>query len=287
MTDQSAPELLLVHRLQSLLPLASVSTLKKMVDVRRVRINGRVASKLKQVIRVEDVVEIGAKATPAKTPAHALGFAIVHEDADVLVVNKPPHLLTSTVAGERRPTLLAKVEAYLAEQDATARVGLIHRLDRDASGLLVFSKNEAAFASLKQQLFDRTMGRVYTAVVEGIPRQPQGRVQSELVELPDGTVRTATPPRRGEKADTHYEVVTKGKGRALLKVTLHTGRKHQIRVHLSELGTPIIGDRLYGKRVSEERLMLCATELSFDHPGSKQRVTFTVKEPALLRAVKP
>src|SRR6185503_6889650 len=113
-------------------------------------------------------------------------------------------------------------------------VGLIHRLDRDASGLLVFSKTHDAYLSLKRQFFDHSVERVYTAVVDGVPTPRSGRVQSWLVERADGTVYSTRRPGEGQRAVTDYEVTDRRKGRSLVRVTLHTGRKHQIRVHLSE-----------------------------------------------------
>jgi 23S rRNA pseudouridine1911/1915/1917 synthase len=216
-----------------------------------------------------------------------LPFAIIHEDADVLVVDKPSGLLTSTVPGERRPTLLAIVRAHVEvsapPRGRPPRVGLIHRLDRDASGLLVFSKTHESYLSLKRQFFEHSLERTYTAVVRGAPTPPAGRVQSRLVERADGTVYSARRPGEGERAVTDYEVVERGKGHSLVRVTLHTGRKHQIRVHLSERGAPIVGDTMYGQaaqrprgkeRPAEERLMLAATRLSFTHPRTGERLTF-------------
>src|SRR5438105_15337583 len=123
---------------------------------------------------------------------------VVYEDADILVVDKPVGLLTSTVPRERRPTLLADVREHVAAAgDRRARVGLIHRLDRDASGLLVFSKNDAAYRLLKEQFFSHSVERIYMAIVESVPPEPQGRIRLELVEKPDGSVRSAKAPGAG------------------------------------------------------------------------------------------
>jgi 23S rRNA pseudouridine1911/1915/1917 synthase len=202
---------------------------------------------------------------------------IVHEDRDVLVLNKPAGLLTSTVPRERRPTLLAAVRQYLPR----ARVGLIHRLDRDSSGLLVFSKSHPAYRALKSQFYHHTVTRIYTAVVQGIPSPPKETIQSRLVEWADGTVHSTRDPRKGELAVTEYEVVDKASGRAVVRVKLQTGRKHQVRVHLSERGTPIVGDVLYGKP-DPAGLHLAATTLAFDHPRTGKRMEFHLPPPAWL-----
>ncbi|HEY1686716.1 MAG TPA: RluA family pseudouridine synthase [Tepidisphaeraceae bacterium] len=203
---------------------------------------------------------------------------IVYEDANLLVVNKPPGLLTSTNERERRPTLLAMVRDYISQQNRRFRVGLIHRLDRDASGLLVFSKNNRAYESLKKQLFHREMKRIYIAVVEGIPNPRQGRIESRLIELPDGRVVSTRRHAAGERAITDYEVLRTADNKSLLRVSLLTGRKHQIRTHLAEKGHSIIGDKMYGKP-SPSPLMLCAAELAFADPVSGKPHTFRIDPP--------
>ena len=201
---------------------------------------------------------------------------IIYEDSDVLVVNKPAGLLTSTVPRERRPTLLAAVRQHLERRHKHARVGLIHRLDRDASGLLVFSKNNAAYRSLKSQFFHHTVSRIYTAVVVGIPTPPEGKIQSRLVERADGTVYSTRKPSGGEKAITHYRLVEARPDKsAVVEVTLETGRKHQVRVHLSDRGWPILGDPLY-ERPHPAGLHLAATRLAFDHPRTGKRLDFSI-----------
>lgn len=199
---------------------------------------------------------------------------IVHEDADVLIINKPPGLLTSTVPREWRPTLWAMVREYLARTDRRARPGLIHRLDGHASGLLVFSKNDPAYRSLKRQFKNHSVTRIYSAVVWGLPNPAQGVIRSKLVELPDGRVRTTRRPGAGMIAVTEYQLVASANGQSLLSVKLQTGRKHQIRAHLSERGHPIVNDPLYGEQPVKGRMMLAAVELAFRHPRTNERVTF-------------
>jgi 23S rRNA pseudouridine1911/1915/1917 synthase len=200
-------------------------------------------------------------------------WKVVYEDRDLLVVSKPPGLLTSTVPREKRPTLLALVRQYVAEHDRRARVGLIHRLDRDAQGLLVFSKCNEAYQSLKSQFFHHTVKRAYMAVVQGTPRQKAGTIRSRLIERADGTVYSTDRPSAGDMAMTEYATLSSSGNRSILRVVLQTGRKHQVRVHLSERGTPVIGDSMYG-RPDPAGLHLAATELAFDHPRTGERVEF-------------
>src|SRR4051812_33080734 len=210
---------------------------------------------------------------------------IIHEDADVLVIDKPGGLLTSTVPREKLPTALAMVREHLAETNPDARAGLIHRLDRDASGLLVFSKNDAAYRALKTQFFHHTVERVYLAVVHNVLNPRAGEIESWLLERADGTVYSTDEHGKGERAITKYETIAGGVRSSLVRVTLQTGRKHQIRVHLKERGCPIVGDPVYFKDPQKkndafsDRLCLSAVKLALDHPRTGERVTFESPQP--------
>jgi 23S rRNA pseudouridine1911/1915/1917 synthase len=203
---------------------------------------------------------------------------IVYEDENFLVVNKPAGLLTSTNERERRPTLLAMVREHVARQRGRHQVGVIHRLDRDASGLLVFSKNHKAYVSLKKQLFRRTVKRVYLAEVEGTPNPKKGRIESWLMELSNGKVVSTQRRAAGQRAITDYEVVAHKNGKSLVRLTLLTGRKHQIRAHLAERGNPIVGDRMY-RDAANPKLMLCAVELGFADPITGEQRSFAIEPP--------
>jgi 23S rRNA pseudouridine1911/1915/1917 synthase len=257
-------------------PLAKRQTFKRMLEARRVRINGQPVRKLTQPILSDDKVDVLDRPQPRPSPKLA---GVVFEDEDILVVDKPAGLLTSTVPNEKRPTLLAKVRDYVSCQDPKARVGLIHRLDADASGLLVFSKNDQAFRSLKSQFFDRTAWREYRAVVRGIPDPSAARIQTRLVERADGTAHSTRQSGKGEMAITHYTVLKSEKKLSLVRVMLETGRKHQIRAHLSERGNPIMGDELYGGGDDAPRLMLAAVRLTIVHPRTNREVTFSIPIP--------
>jgi 23S rRNA pseudouridine1911/1915/1917 synthase len=261
-------------------PNAKRQTFKNMLTARRIRINARPALQLKQPLAEQDhVVVTGRQAVPNRLPDPSL--SIVYEDADLLVVHKPAGLLTSTVEKEKRPTLLARVRQYVAEREPRARVGLIHRLDRDASGLLIFSKNDSAYRSLKAQFFHHTVRREYLAVVHGVPNPPAGTIESFLVERTDGTVRSTRQIGKGQRAVTGYETIKIERGLSLLRVTLETGRKHQIRAHLREKNLPIVGDQVYGRENDPApRLMLAAIKLSIVHPRTGNELTWTTDVPA-------
>jgi 23S rRNA pseudouridine1911/1915/1917 synthase len=271
---------LLNEILKQRFPGAKATTLRRMLANGRVTVNGRPVVKWNLLLADADKVEIN---DPEKKPApEAPGIEplkIVFEDRDLLVVNKPVGLLTSTVPGEKRPTALALLDRYLLFTEPKARIGLVHRLDRDAAGLLVFSKNEMTFESLKTQFFRHTCERQYMAVVHGTLTPPDGRIESMLVELPDGTVRQSRRDGHGQKAVTDYATIAREGRFSLVRVTLQTGRKHQIRRHLLDRGCPIVGDRVYGPPTSVDRLMLAAVRLGFVHPRSQQDVRFEMEMP--------
>lgn len=256
-------------------PEASKQTLKHMVEQRRVLVSGKAVDRLSAAIQPKDKIEFLDKPRPAAPPKSPVVDWIVHEDADLIIVNKPARLLTSTNPRETRPTLWQMLIEYVAPREKRATVGLIHRLDRDASGLLVFSKNDRAFQLLKKQFFHHTVERCYQALVTSKPQTPDGRRISRVVERPDGSVHSTKLRSKGELAVTDYRTL-RAKGKlALVEVKLQTGRKHQIRVHLSEMGCPILGDKIYNAEGPDApRLMLQATRLVLDHPATGKRMMF-------------
>jgi 23S rRNA pseudouridine1911/1915/1917 synthase len=300
----------LADRLVARYPTAKKLTLRRMVADGRVRVNDRVATRYNQPVVDGDVVAVDeqpgggqrAKAAAAAAERRRSAVGVVFEDADLLVVNKPAGLLTSTVPKEPRQTLLALVREHLTGTDGkpgrrqpspivgtgAVRVGLIHRLDRDASGLLVFSKTDEAYHALKTRFFHHDVERVYHAVVRGRINPPTGRIESRLVERTDGSVHSTKQFGKGEPAVTRYETVRSAGRLTLLRVTLQTGRKHQIRVHLSESGCPIVGDRVYGDAkadVAAPRLMLAATRLGLVHPRTGEAMAFELPMPAEFETV--
>lgn len=275
MPDSSEGPSLLLGRLARLRPGSSRTALRQLLAAGRVSVNGEIIKVANTPVAAHDRVAIGPaiKQAPAQLP-----IPIVYEDADILVVNKPAGLLSSTVPTEKRATALAMVRDYAARARPSARVGLIHRLDRDASGLMVFGLSHRALASLKKQFAEHTAERVYAAVISGSIAPPEGTIRTRLVEHRDGTVHRTDHPKRGESAITHYRTIAEKNGLSLLRVTLETGRKHQIRAHFADRDNPILGDTAYGGAPAS-RLMLAAIELSLDHPATGKRATFITDLP--------
>jgi 23S rRNA pseudouridine1911/1915/1917 synthase len=196
-----------------------------------------------------------------------LPFRILYEDQHLVAVDKPPGLITSSGPRDTRGTLVELLRHHYARFEPRARIGLIHRLDKDASGVIVFAKNRDAFHHLKHQFRHHSAGRNYVALCDGVIDPPHGRIDNHLLELADGRVVSTRNKIRGDRAITHYYTVETRPGRCRLAVRLETGRKHQIRTHLASRRCPIAGDVLYNPRPADApRLMLHARHLELIHP---------------------
>jgi 23S rRNA pseudouridine1911/1915/1917 synthase len=256
---------------------ASGRTRKQLLAHGRVRVNGAVTRRATTALVVGDVVEIGARGPRS-------GLPIVHEDDDVLVVDKPAGLLTIATERERARTAYAMLTAHVGARRPPARIFVVHRLDRLASGLLVFATSPAAKRVLQAQFVAHTVERTYLAVVEGRVAGAEGTVAGRLVDVVPGPVRETRDPRRGRLAVTHWCVRRAGRHHTLLEVRLETGRRNQIRVQLAGLGHPIAGDAAYGSRTDPfGRLALHAHRLGFDHPRTGARLRFESPAPAAFR----
>jgi 23S rRNA pseudouridine1911/1915/1917 synthase len=209
---------------------------------------------------------------PARSPT---SVGILFEDDDLLVVEKPPGLLTIATEKEKHRTLYALLYSYLKGQRPPEKVFIVHRLDREASGLLVFAKRESAKFNLQQQFKGHNAGRTYLAVVEGRIGWEESTFDSCLTENAAFRCYSTRDSRKGKRAVTHVKVLQRGAARTLVEVRLETGRKHQIRVHLAEQGHPIVGDKAYGSRTDPlHRLALHATKLAFRHPRTGEPLEF-------------
>lgn len=261
------------------------------------------------------------KGPPRRPPE--VGLNIVHEDADLLVVDKPTGLLSANLPEETRDSLFDRVKDYIKgsrKGRKPARVWIIHRLDKEASGLMVFAKTEKAFHWLKEDFKAKRIKRLYLAVVEGEIGSKQG--ESQRPDLPSGTIqsfiaedefgntrsigvgetarntgaearherwskkgpargRPGETPDKPQLAVTHYRVLAMGNGRSLVQLRLETGRKNQIRLHLKEMSHPIIGDRRFGATSDPiQRVALHATDLGFTHPSTGESVRFISPAPS-------
>ncbi len=211
---------------------------------------------------------------------------ILFEDETILVVDKPAGLLTIATETEKENTLYAALRARASRKHPPEKIFIVHRLDREASGLLVFAKTVEAKEDLQNQFKDHSAGRRYLAVVEGRIAKDDFSVRSYLAENAAYRVYSTRKKGAGKLAITHVHVVKRGPKTSLVRVQLETGRKHQIRVHLAEQGFPIIGDKIYGSRSNPiRRLALHGEYLSFRHPGTGKRVEFESRYSQMFNAL--
>jgi 23S rRNA pseudouridine1911/1915/1917 synthase len=207
---------------------------------------------------------------------------IVFEDDCLIVADKPAGLLTMGTDREKERTLYAFLRAYLKAKRPPEKLFIVHRLDREASGLLVFAKTAAAKEHLQNQFKDHSAGRKYAAVVEGRVKESDFTIRSYLAENAAYRVYSTPNKKIGSLAVTHIHARKRNAKTSHLDVRLETGRKHQIRVHLAESGHPIVGDRNYGSRSNPiRRLALHGVHLSFEHPVTKKRMSFDSAYPGV------
>ena len=225
-------------------------------------VNGAVARRGDIAVGPRDRVELGAP-PPAPIPAP---LRLIHEDAELLVIDKPPGLLTIADLSERERTAYRLLRDWMEGRGA-GRLFIVHRLDRETSGVLVVARTAKAKAALQEQFRSRTPERCYVARVEGVVREDRGTLTSRLVEDRSLRVRPTRDRRQGREAVTRYRVLERGDDTTLIELTLETGRRGQIRAQLAALGHPIVGDRAYGSRRDPlRRVCLHATRLGFTHP---------------------
>ena len=208
------------------------------------------------------------------------GIALVYEDKDLIVVDKPEGLLTVATEREKQRTVHALLTEYFRKGCGRSkkRMFVVHRLDRDTSGLVIFAKNEEIMERLKDGWKDNV--KKYAAVVHGLCEKGSGTITSYLAEDSAYTVHSTRDAAKGKLAKTEYRVLKRVKKYSLLDVTLVTGRKNQIRVHLASIGHPIVGDTKYGRPDDKQpRMALHARSITFTHPINRKRLSFTSEVP--------
>lgn len=269
--------------LAALLPEHSRSRIQAWCDAGVVRLEGRPATRKTKVYGGETVeLQVLPHASEQPHRPEAIDLDVIYEDAEVLVVNKPPSLVTHPGAGNWSGTLLNALLHHCPALQALPRAGIVHRLDKDTSGLLVVAKTPQAQAGLVRALQARTVKRVYWAVALGRFEQGQGTIEAPIGRHPVQRTRMAVVPD-GKPAVTHYRVLRQYRSAAWVECRLETGRTHQIRVHLAHIGHPLLGDPVYATHrrspIRFHRQALHARALALQHPGSGQAMAWEAPLP--------
>jgi len=247
----------------------------------RVKVNGIITRIGKTLLQPGDAVEIGEKFFVKRLPDD---LDILYEDEHLIVINKKANLLTIGTEKEREETAHAYLSSYIKTQKADNKIFIAHRLDKRASGILVFARSEEVKKKLQAQFEKHDIDRAYIAIVEGRVKNESGTVQNYLAENRAYKVYVTDDERAGKLAITNYRVEKRTAGYTWLEITTQTGRKHQIRVHLAGLGHPVIGDKEYGSKKNPlQRLGLHASHLGFVHPILGKKMAFEVDAPPAFR----
>ncbi len=251
------------------------------VDGETVRPNHKLRGK-------EKVILTEPPPTASTTEAQDIALDVLFEDEDIIVINKPPGLVVHPAAGHQNGTLVNALLFHCDELSGIGgveRPGIVHRLDKETSGCLVAAKNDLAHQSLTTQFAERDITKIYLAIVAGPMKRREG-----VVDVPIGRHRvhrqkmSVARPGEGKESKTGWRVLGELAGGTLIECTLFTGRTHQIRVHMKHLGTPLVGDEIYGKRGTFQRQMLHAWKLGFQHPRTGARIDLIAPIPEDFRA---
>lgn len=273
------------------------SAAQRLIEEGRVTVGGGTAKpSLKLKGGDEIVVEIPPP-VPAEPQAEEIPLDILYEDRDVVVVNKPAGMVVHPAAGNPAGTLVNALLGHCTDLSGIGgelRPGIVHRIDKDTSGILVVAKSDRAHHSLANQFKEHTIKRVYLALVFGSPKEDRGKIEAAIGRHPVDRKKMSGTARRGKHAVTHWRVQGRFNGITLLQLRLETGRTHQIRVHLSEAGHPLVGDTVYGgsgrlaniqdpllRQLIKElgRQALHAKTLGFIHPVSGEYMEFDTELP--------
>jgi 23S rRNA pseudouridine1911/1915/1917 synthase len=284
--------------LAATVPGLSRTRAQALIERGQVRVNGRLG-RASLALEAGQQVEVKGEAAGSQEPAHtpleseAIPVPIVYEDAYLLVIDKPAGLVVHPAPGYPSGTLVNALLGRLAPtiggtSEAALRPGVVHRLDKDTSGLMVVARDDATLASLATQMKERRTVKRYLALVEGRMPVPEGVIEAPIGRDPSQRQRMAlvSVAGGGREARTRFRVLREARGRSLLELQLETGRTHQIRVHLAAVGHPVVGDPTYGRPQAPRppRQFLHAAHLEFDHPATGTWMIFDAPLPADLAA---
>jgi 23S rRNA pseudouridine1911/1915/1917 synthase len=291
--ERSAPGERLDIFLKARYPAVSRGAVQRLIEQGHIKVNGEIVKPTHQPKAGEKIEIYFPEARTAEALPEDIPLTIIHEDEDLLVLNKPPGLVVHPAAGNEEHTLvnalLHHCKGQLSGVGGVARPGIVHRLDKETSGCMVVAKNDFAHVGLAEQFSERSLDKVYVAIVCGEVPRVSGEIRAAIARHPTHRKRMAANEGEGREARTSYRVLERLKGSTFVEALLHTGRTHQIRVHFQYISFPIAGDETYGSKQTKKlteltgyqppRVMLHAQKLSFVHPRTKKKMNFAAPVP--------
>lgn len=261
----------------------SRTTVKSYLSHRQIAVNGRTETAFDILLHVGDIVTFRAVGEQKQNPNHKV--KIVYEDDYIIVVDKKPGVLSMSTGKDGEQTAYSILLEHVRRRHRDNRIFIVHRLDRDTSGLLLFAKSQEIQELLQRYWNENVIERKYVAVVEGCPEKDKGRIVSWLTENPKSLKISSSPvDNGGKKAVTDYALIKFNGHYSMLELSLQTGRKNQIRVQLASIGHPVAGDKRYGAKTNPlGRLCLHARILSFVHPATGEIMRFDTDIPSIFR----
>lgn len=256
----------------------SRNSIKSLLSHKQIRVNKAVVSQFNAPLKVKDWVFIGE---PTHRKPVVAGLKIIYEDKDIIVIDKEEGILSISTDKEKVKTAYHSLSAYVKAEDPRNRIFVLHRLDRETSGLMMFARSQAVQEKMQKNWDRMVTERTYLAVVEGKVEREEDTIVSYLWENKKSMKMHSTQdPEEGEKAITHYRRMKWNDSFSMLHVKLDTGKKNQIRVHLQDIGHPIVGDSKYGSKIKPiGRMGLHACELAFIHPTTGKEMYFSTPIP--------
>jgi len=264
----------------------SRSYIQKLIDDELVTVNGKRVKSNYKLKKKDEVLVSVPEPEKLDVAAEKIDIEVLYEDEDIIVVNKPKGMVVHPAAGNYSGTLVNALMEYcgdeLSDINGIIRPGIVHRIDKDTSGVLVVAKNNKAHEKLSAMLKEHDINRVYNAVVEGVIREEQGKIDAPIGRHPVDRKKMAVNIKTGRRAVTHFKVLERFKDSTYIELRLETGRTHQIRVHMSYIGFPIAGDEVYGRKKQRHDIKgqaLHARILGFRHPAKDGYVEFEAPLP--------
>ena len=267
-------------------PNSSTNKLRKMLSHGRIEVNRITIHKAKHQLVPNDIVELLEKPRKEIKPQTEIKFKnysidLIYEDDHILVVEKPAKLLSVATDKLEADTLHSKCVDYLKQNDPKSWAYIVHRLDKETSGVMILAKTKSAKEYLQEQFSHREVYRIYHTLVEGILNNESGTIKQYLTEDKNLNIKSTSKNNKfGKQAITHFETLTKHESTTLVRIMIETGRRHQIRMAMQSMGHPIVGDSLHGAQTNPfSRICLHATSLEFLHPETDEPMRFEAKHP--------